>query len=241
MHPAPGRRAFTLIELLVCLVVIAVLAALSFPALQKSQAGARRTACQSNLRQVGIALFGYAGDNNNMLPPIATTYPPPGGQATWGYAIWEYAGGSHAAYRSPQNDLEAMAGAAGANIFRCPETFAKRMASVTVTGNKPSASLYSYGLNCRPVGGGTGKGDGSAYYVLPVPLVRVKAPSLTAMVTEDSFALGSMVGYFTYFGLIPHGGGSNILFYDGHVEWRRLADIPATDGTAAGGIFWNGM
>ncbi len=52
-------RAFTLIELLVVIAVIAVLMAILMPALRRAKEQARRSACQSNMRQIGIAIATY--------------------------------------------------------------------------------------------------------------------------------------------------------------------------------------
>jgi len=71
--PSPRRRrrtarAFTLIELLVVVAIIALLIAILLPALAAAREQARRITCSSNLRQVGIALHAYADDNLQFAP-----------------------------------------------------------------------------------------------------------------------------------------------------------------------------
>ncbi len=62
------RSAFTLIELLVVIAIIAILAAILFPVFARARENARRSACQSNMKQIGLGFLQYAQDYDESLP-----------------------------------------------------------------------------------------------------------------------------------------------------------------------------
>ena len=80
MRVAPSsRRAFTLVELLVVIAVLAILMALMLPTLASAREKGWRTACLSNLRQMGIAIQAYANDSEGRIPygPKAPAFTSP--------------------------------------------------------------------------------------------------------------------------------------------------------------------
>lgn len=70
-----AHRAFTLVELLVVIAIVAILAALLLPALARAKDSGKKAACISNLRQIGIAIHGYAQDYGGRIP-YGPTAPP---------------------------------------------------------------------------------------------------------------------------------------------------------------------
>lgn len=62
------RAGFTLIELLVVIAIIAILASILFPVFARARENARKSSCQSNLKQLGLGFAQYVQDNDGIYP-----------------------------------------------------------------------------------------------------------------------------------------------------------------------------
>ena len=108
MKRKTSRSGFTLIELLVVIAIIAILAAILFPVFQKVRENARRTACLSNEKQLGLGIIQYQQDADEKFPCGAVGGVTPGdtdnygGGAGWANQIYTYVK-SNAVYVCPDD------------------------------------------------------------------------------------------------------------------------------------------
>ena len=205
-HRPTRRRAFSLVELLVVIGIIAILLALLFPAFAKVREQSRRTKCLANLRSIGQALFIYANGNRDRLP---NGNPP---------AVWSDASAADWVMVNFAEDLKA------AKVFRCPsdKDDDEPYEILSAVHNQVSSARISYefySLFFAPEYGpklATMKGRAPLAWDLDG---GPRDPALTGMGDEN------------------HGPkGGNVLFSDGHAEWKDLSEweeeswpIPATE------------
>lgn len=107
---------FTLVELLVVIGIIAILIGILLPSLSKAREQSRTVACLSNMRQIAMANYMYAGDHEGCTVPAGWR----SGNNPWGdaesYATILIAGG----YLVAPNSKGAKSGVIHQNVFYCP-------------------------------------------------------------------------------------------------------------------------
>lgn len=62
------NKPFTLIELLVVVAIIGILASLLLPSLKSARGSAKQASCKNNLKQLGVGILMYHGDNDDKIP-----------------------------------------------------------------------------------------------------------------------------------------------------------------------------
>ena len=246
--PVKRLTAFTLIELLVVIAIIAILAALLLPALAKAKEKAKRTQCLSNIKQSGLALAMYAGDNMDKLP---VNFPPGTGPGNW---PWDM---------SVQTTDTLISQGFQRNILFCP-SFQKQNNDRYWFFNSTFRVLgYVFALKgaegLRPELQQTKLTQSTGVPSNPLnPLSPPITPPLTesVLVADATLSLGDNVvnrGANTYVGIVgafpdlPHDSphlagripaGGNLLFMDNHVQWRRFNNTNFTVRTRGQPSFW---
>lgn len=233
------RKGFTLVELLVVIAVIAILAAILFPVFSQARESARKASCLSGARQVGLAVYMYATDYDEVLPRI--WYGPSSTQQQyfWMDAILPYVKSAEFFSSCPSRDFGDWKPAHLSN----PPTQARENVAFAVN------ALYSQlhdGIDGQPT----------------TPPFRESLVSLTQIVVPaQTVALGDASGYYiaysnhkglTVVELRPpysfslrypnvgrnnsrarfvarHMEGANWAFCDGHAKWLPIREVVRTN------------
>jgi prepilin-type N-terminal cleavage/methylation domain-containing protein len=126
------RPGFTLIELLVVIAIIAILAAIILPVLASARLRAQQAQDMNNIRQLGIGILTFTGDNNNVYPPACWSTSGASGaavQISWDSMIYSYVGGGNGekpamlqngVYANDAEAAQALGLAPGLKIMACP-------------------------------------------------------------------------------------------------------------------------
>ena len=212
------NSGFTLIELLVVIAIIAILAAILFPVFARARENARRSSCQSNLKQIGLGILQYVQDYDEILPPSQN-------DGLWKSVPW------HVLVQPYVKSYQ---------LFKCPSNVStgavNNTTGHTADGVPADGVAISYETN-----GGNYAGDFNGrrpflWYGALTPqtnLASLNFPATTIFVHEQtsesepmSYDLTKFTGTVNGSGNIKkaftnHLGTTNMLFGDGHVKAMR--------------------
>jgi prepilin-type N-terminal cleavage/methylation domain-containing protein/prepilin-type processing-associated H-X9-DG protein len=221
------KSGFTLIELLVVIAIIALLAAILFPVFGRARENARRSSCQSNLKQIGLGLTQYSQDYDERMTPVVVD-PTTTTSPTWISLLQPYVK-SQQIFTCPSNTM---------NILPFPNTGSNALTTARVhyyangnhsgatsaTGFTNGGAANNWGTR-RPMDM-TDSSDGTDTTPKPTSLSQIVSPSQCIMVHEMSVNAritwmndpGDMLNSSSNSQLQGHLGTTNYLFADGHVK-----------------------
>jgi prepilin-type N-terminal cleavage/methylation domain-containing protein/prepilin-type processing-associated H-X9-DG protein len=242
-----GRHGFTLIELLVVIAIIAILAAILFPVFARARENARKSNCQSNLKQIGLAIRSYSQDYDERYPCYRFINNIDGQTYSWRIAILPYV--------------------KNRGIFVCPSarnlnTFAQSTNDRSDFGVSPAASgaFLTSGYYCNSVHWASGApnppfmhrdqgGISDAQIVRPAETIAVLDGGQYPSANYDMYC-GPVTGGANDVGagnppttvstsnpFLRHTDGANYLFMDGHVKWQKPNQVKC--GPGSGGCHWS--
>ena len=205
-------RIFTLIELLIVIAIIAILAAMLLPALNKARETAYKISCANHLGSIGKAMLMYANDYQDYLPPYrsASSWGMPGNRE------W-YAGTPETGLLADYLQLNQKGqniGTYGHNAGNAANPVSRGRISCPGLRALPAGKfrIYGYGYNNNIYNGER-------------KLARFQMPSRTVLVSEtsDTTILSNYGPYLTAF---RHGKSANAVFTAGNVLQVIAGQVP---------------
>lgn len=215
IHRGNRHNAFTLIEVFIAIGIIALLATMLVGVSGGMREKSSAAKCASNLRQIGVGLILYSGENDLRYPAVRKTNP----SVYWYMALAPYVDGKLAGKSDFGDSLDI------AEVFRCPAAmkdygapsedvvYRTYMAS-DLMRSRDSGGVKSWQEGARPM-----SIDDKIRSVVCVDGARSGGDFAATSGTTWRGAK-SLISY-------RHNGTANALFFDGHVEAVRPGDITA--------------
>lgn len=235
--PSP-RAGFTLIELLVVIAIIAILASILFPVFSQARETARKTACLSNQKQLGLAFSLYTQDYDEALPNATSGAAGVNQNGGWMYYAAYPANTTAKSFLPTQGSIYSYI--KNAQVFVCPSDSQGDESGNTYAVNSCAFSADTPLAFGKALGEFSSTSDYALFAEEATPIPTTTSTSGTTADTTYQRTTSSNDGYLDYAtGALStrHQNGSNITFLDGHSKWFRPEQVIAnkymTGGTDA--------